>query len=159
MRVERLLVPGWDTGVAFLLPPFFAEPPGKWMLAREARLEQPENRRPFPFMLRADPFVPAARPELPAGTVSPVYLLARGLEGSLETIEASLFAPDGHEVRRAGLPVTRRLPGFEEGWTMLVALLDSEGLAPGPYELVIEIPLGSGGGATSSRIAVFITEG
>ena len=159
MRVANLRVPSPGSDDAFLLPPLFPEPPGKWLLAREARLEREENRRPFPFVLRAEPFVPAARPKLPANAVSPLYLLARGLESEVEAVGATLYALDGRELRRAELPVVRRAPGFKAGWTMLVALLDLEGILPGEYTLVIETGDPANGAAAHGTIPIVVTGG
>jgi VWFA-related protein len=156
MRVARLRVPALGPNEPFLLPPLFPEPPGRWLLAREARLEQEENRRPFPFLFRDEPFVPAARPRLPAGAVSPLYLLARGLSAELATVGASLYALDGQEVRRVELPVERRAPGFARDWTVLVVLLDAQEITPGEYTLVVELTDTATGASGSASIALAV---
>ncbi len=74
----ELRVPDFSAGEPALLPPFFVEAPGRWMMARE-ELAADEARPAFPFMAAGQPFLPAARPVLPRGAGATVHLMAYGL--------------------------------------------------------------------------------
>jgi hypothetical protein len=63
MRVASLDVPAFSAQSApVLLPPFFPEPAGRWLMVREANARA--GQVPYPFMARDQPFIPASRPDL-----------------------------------------------------------------------------------------------
>ena len=68
LTTSLLKVPG---DAATLQPPLFPEQPGKWVLLREEESEQRKDVG-FPFLRGGEPFIPAARPEVPAGGETPI---------------------------------------------------------------------------------------
>ncbi|MCH6588738.1 MAG: hypothetical protein IH805_10565, partial [Proteobacteria bacterium] len=75
-RAVAITVPSFAPDEPTVLPPFFPEPRGKWLLTRESEGGQ---KRPFPFMIRDQPFLPAALPEVPSNSESRVCLIVYNL--------------------------------------------------------------------------------
>ena len=98
LTTSVLEVPG---ETATLQPPFFPEPPGKWVLIRE---EESEQRRDvaFPFLRGGEPFIPAARPEVTAGGETPISLVGVNLGSGPVSVRTQMFRPDGEQVADGG---------------------------------------------------------
>src|SRR4029077_18999146 len=72
-KVLPLEVPAFTQPAAVLLPPFFPETPGRWLLVRE-NAEAPKDV-PYPFQMQSEGFIPAALPVLRPGEESRVALM------------------------------------------------------------------------------------
>src|SRR4030095_5051588 len=78
LRVTEVAVPAFASGEAALLPALFPEPPGRWVMIREAQ-QQGKPQMPYPFMLKEQPYIPASRPVLVPGQAAAVVLQAYNL--------------------------------------------------------------------------------
>lgn len=147
-RALPLEVPDFGAAQAFLSPPLFPEPLGKWLMVRENK-----NRRdaslPYPFMADGQPYVPAAAPRLgPSG--QDLHLMAFGLgEGPL-ALEGWVLGGDGQRLDGARLALVKQQSAASGGLLKLVARVDAPGLAPGDYTLVINVRNQSGSELTST---------
>jgi hypothetical protein len=151
LRVVPLAVPDFAAASPILLPPFFPEPGGRWLLTRE---KEP-GPAPFPFLLRDQPYMPAARPRLVAGQDAAVALVAYGLgRGELQAA-ARVLGLDGREVMPAGLSLLDQESGGAAGPDRFKAVLHPPaGLAPGEY--LLEVSLADPARGVRGRSAVRI---
>lgn len=151
-RTAELAVPARGSSEMQLLPPFFPEERGKWLLVQDVA-EARERGIAYPFMVDGGPFVPAARPEMAAGAKVPVALMGYNLEGEPIEISSTLLGEDGERIA----PVEIALVSSAENSTptSLGAELAIEGVESGRYTLVIE--LRQGDRETTSSIPVSIT--
>src|SRR6185436_3483510 len=96
VATARVSVPRPDAAAAALLPPLVPDPPApnRWLLVREPEARSKLRQVPYPFMLREQPFVPAARPMLPAGGEVRLSLVGWGLGGDPLAAEARLYGKD-----------------------------------------------------------------
>ena len=131
---HELSVPDFPAGEPALLPPFFVEAPGEWMMARE-ELGAGEQRPPFPFMVGREPFLPAARPALTPGEHAVVNLIGYNL-GEAPRVESRIRTSLGAELTRPGLVVDRAAPDAA-GRLALRTTLDTGLLDAGDYTLVV----------------------
>ncbi len=134
LRSLDLTVPDFAAAEPSLLPPFFVEAPGKWMMARE-ELAAGEQRPTFPFMVGQQPFLPAARPTLSRGDSVTVHLVAYHL-GSRPEVTSRVLTALGAELSEPALAVGSADPGAD-GQAVLTATFDTGRLDAGDYTLEV----------------------
>jgi VWFA-related protein len=133
-----------------LLPPFFPEPAGRWVLVPEAQREG-ETRPDYPFLLGGEPFVPAASPVLGAGEEARLELVGWNLgEGDLRAA-ARVTTADGREMPAGTLSLGKREPGTGAAPDRLVATFRTADLQPGEYRLAVQLT-GPAGAVTSAPL-------
>jgi VWFA-related protein len=139
LRAQALVVPAFAQPAAVLLPPFFPEVPGRWLMVREApRGEQPREPVPYPFVVQERAYVPASRPVLAAGQAAAVALVGYHLPPGGIKAEARVLAADGKDLGEGQLQIGRRESPDAAGEDRLTATFrPPQGLAPGEYQLVI----------------------
>jgi VWFA-related protein len=160
LRVLPLEVPASaQAGPAgpILLPPFFPETKGQWLVLREA----PRSGRrevPVPFRLGDQPFLPAATPILDGGE-SRFALLGYNLadEGELR-VRSQVLTADGREVQAGEVALLSRAPG-EAGADRLELSFRPPTLQPGEYLLRVTITDAAGKAGTSSTSFVVAAAG
>ncbi|HXT51149.1 MAG TPA: VWA domain-containing protein, partial [Thermoanaerobaculia bacterium] len=146
LRVSEIEVPAFAGGEATLLPPLFPEPPGRWVMVRQA-LQEGEAQPPYPFMLGGAPFIPASRPVLAAGQPVDVVLQGYNLAAGDVTAKAEVLGVDGTPQPGGGLEL-----GKQSGGTMRVVSgkFTSPQLQPGEYRLRVTVTDAAGKSATST---------
>jgi VWFA-related protein len=137
VRVTPLHVPAYADGRPALLPPLFPEVQSRWLHVREEG-EDEGARRPFPFFLRNQPFIPAAEPSLEPGREVRLSLVGYNLGSGDWKAEARVLTPDGREIPGGSLEVTERRGGEGRGPDRAVALYRPPALQPGEYVLRIQ---------------------
>jgi VWFA-related protein len=150
VRVASVEVP--EGSESLLLPPFVPEPQGKWLLGREP---MPEGKDyPYPFLLGADPIVPAARPRLTANTEERIALAGYGLGGGELGARAELRAADGSTVEGVAIRLEERAAAgpFER----LSGVLALGAVPAGAYDLVISVRDEGSGEVHSSMVPVTV---
>ena len=95
-----------------LLPPFFPEPAGRWLMAREAKVR--EGEVPYPFISRKEPYVPASLPVLVPEQAVPLSLIGYGLGSGRLTAQAMVMTADGKEVGEGMIGLVDRDKGGAE---------------------------------------------
>jgi len=150
VRVASVEVP--DGSESLLLPPFVPEPQGKWLLGREPMPEGKEY--PYPFLLGADPIVPAARPRLTANSEERIALAGYGLGGGELGARAELRAADGSAVDGVEIRLEERAAAspFER----LSGVLALGAVPAGEYDLVISVRDEGSGEVRSSMVPVTV---
>jgi VWFA-related protein len=136
---ERLSVPAFDRSPPVLLPPFFAENPGRWLMVRETA-KGGEGEVPYPFMVGDRAYVPALRPSLAAEQEVAVALVGYNLPAGALEARATVLSADGRDLGRGDLTLGGRQPPDAAGAERLTATFRApRGLEPGEYRLRIAL--------------------
>ncbi|HSG39463.1 MAG TPA: VWA domain-containing protein, partial [Thermoanaerobaculia bacterium] len=147
LQVVPVHVPAFGAGPPALLPPLFPEPRNHWLMVREEAAAGSEGQeRAYPFLLRNQPFVPAARPWLVPGKEVRLSLVGYNLGTGDWQAQAQVLTADGREIPGASLEVMERKSGGGRGPDRAVALFRPPALEPGEYvlRLVAAGPAGPG---------------
>ncbi len=148
LRIVELQVPAPEADRASLLPPFFPDPYGKWLLV-PPRPGGDGEAPPFPFMTGEAPFLPDARPSLASGDELELVLIGRDLgDEPLEAV-GSLLDASGETVRRIRFPGLESMPTGLPGYRAFVTRFPPGELEPGRYELSLSVS------ETSTAVASF----
>lgn len=150
-RVVEVSVPQFTAQSPVLLPPFFPEPPNRWVLVREAQ-EPGEKEVPYPFMQRDQPYIPAARPVLGNQEVA-VSLVGYHLAAGEPSVQTKVVAADGKEVGPGVLKLGPRESGGAAGPDRFAATYRPPSLPPGEY--VLQVTLTDAGGAAQTSFVPF----
>jgi hypothetical protein len=134
-RMIPLEVPAFATGTPVLLSPFFPEPRGKWLMVREP----PQRGVPYPFMLKEQPYIPAAMPVLGSGQEAQVLLIGYNLGDEEVQVRPQVLGANGDEVATGEITVLGREIGSEGGPDQLLAAFKAPNLEPGEYTLRVTI--------------------
>lgn len=148
LRMVTLEVPDFASGQTTLLPPFFPEPMGKWLLTREPGAIREDL--PYPFMFAGEPFIPAARPLVVPGEETRLALVGFFPEGDALEVESRILDAEGGATP-AQLSLSRLANAPTDAPLQLYGQLSLTRMAPGPYQLEVTVrdPT-SGSSATSS---------
>jgi len=155
MRVAALTVPAFAPAAPVLLPPFFPEPADRWLMIREARVQ--EGKVPYPFMSRKEPYIPASRPVLLPDQAVPLSLIGYGLGAGRLKAQAMVMTADGKEVGEGMIGLLGRESGGAEGPDRLAATFQPPALKPGDYLLLVTVT--DGRGAAETSVAPFAVQG
>lgn len=132
-----MTVPDLAKEEALMLPPFFPEPQGKWLLGREDQAEQ--GNYEYPFMMKNVPFVPAARPTVQPGQAAKISLMAYNLGGAIPDARATMVAPDGTEVGDVEIALEEQEMGSDPSLIRYAATCVIPAVGAGPYRLQVTL--------------------
>ncbi|MFL6289328.1 MAG: hypothetical protein ACJ759_00340, partial [Thermoanaerobaculia bacterium] len=152
LRVVPLEVPAFAQAPV-LLPPFFPEAPGRWLMVRE----QPRGEKkdvPYPFMLKDQPFIPSSKPVIGPGQAAAVSLVGYNLGSGEVQVRAQVFGADGKEVAPGQIQVLGRESGGAAGPDRLAATFTAPNLQPGEYTLRVTLSAGGQADTSSARFEV-----
>jgi VWFA-related protein len=156
-RVLPLEVPAFAEPAAVLLPPFFPEPAGRWLIVRESN-DAPQGM-PYPFQIQSQPFVPAALPVLQSGVEARVALMGYHLRPGDLKADSRILSADGKEVGAGEIRVVGRQGGAASEPDRLAATFKAPALAPGEYLLLVTLTDASGVAETSTASFIVGTAG
>lgn len=154
VRSTPLKVPAVERTESALLPPFFPEPRGKWLLGREKDLGQ--NVFEYPFMLDGQAFIPAAKPVVRAGEAQQVALVGYNLGAGALTLDCRLLTWEGKPLAGARMDLEGRDMGSSPGQDRLVARFRADGVAAGEYTLEVTVRDGDSGRSQTARIPLVV---
>ena len=159
-RATNLRIPSFSGNQPTVLPPFFPEPRGKWLLARENTGSGAPPDRPYPFMQRDEPYLPSAFPTLPSHSEAEVYLVVYDLgEGpvSIHTEVVDMLGAYHEQTRLRLLERTdnKTVPGDQE---VLIGRFHPHGLPAGQYTLLVTVTNDRTGGAQTNSIPIRVIE-
>lgn len=158
LRVVSVEVPAFAQAGPVLLPAFFPEPPGKWLMVRE----QPRGEQqdvPYPFMLKDQPYIPSSLPVLGAGQEAQVSLVGYNLGSGEVQVQAQVFGADGKEVAPGELKVLGRESGGAGGPDRMVGTFKAPNLQPGQYTLKVTLSAGGQADTSYARFRVAAAQG
>jgi hypothetical protein len=159
LRSQPLVVPASGKAAPpVLLPPFFPEAPGRWLMVREAPRSTGLAPSPYPFVARKQVYVPALRPVLAATQQVALALIGFNLPAADLELHARVLAADGRDLGGGDFKVDGREPPDAEGVERLTATFrPPPDLAPGEYQL--EIDLRGPGGVACRSFGRFVVAG
>jgi VWFA-related protein len=148
LKTAAVQVPAFAEGPRVLLPPFFPEPAGKWLMVREA-VQKGDPEVPYPFMIGEEPYVPASLPVLSPGQEARLSLVGYNLGGGDLRLESRVLSQDGREIGPADLRLTGRENGGPTEPDRLLATFRPQ-LPPGEYLLLVTVRGPDGAAGTST---------
>jgi VWFA-related protein len=148
-RTASLQVPAFGDAKPVLLPAFFPEPPGKWLLVREAAREG-DRKVDYPFMVGDQPYIPASRPVLAPEQEAAMSLVGYHLQPGDLRATAHIVGADGHDAGEGVVRVIQRLPDGADGQARVKASFRPPQLAPGEYTLLVTVTDPAGVSQTST---------
>jgi VWFA-related protein len=139
LRAQPLVVPAFgQTAAVVLLPPFFPEAPGAWLMVREAPRSKDASTAPYPFMVQQRAYIPASRPVLASGQDVAVALVGYNLPAGGLKAEARVLGSDGRDLGTGDLKIGGRENPDAQGEDRLTATFrPPQGLEAGEYQLLI----------------------
>lgn len=154
-RHLSMVVPEFGSGSPTLAMPLFPEPGGKWLMVQEASGAGARQDRPYPFQLQGNPYMPAARPVIEAGTEAQFVLLGYNLGDDQIPLVTQLITAAGETVEGSRIAFVGRDQGASPGSTQLLLRLQTDGLSAGEYRLVTSLQ----GQETSTSIPFVVSGG
>jgi len=139
VQSASLAVPAYQKHEPTLLPPLFIEGKRHWVMVRERAKSGDGASVVYPFTLKGEPYVPAARPVL--GGTDKVQLCLVGYDlgkGDL-TLSGKVVAADGSPSAGGSLALVERTKSGVLGRDDLLATFEPTGLHPGAYVLRVAL--------------------
>ena len=138
----RVVVPAMPGGAPTVLPPFFQEPAGRWVMVRaKPRADAPAREPDYPFAVGGDAFIPAALPVVPAGSEARVAVFAYNFGGGKASplaVRGSVAGADGAS-RAVAVTVLKASDGERGGGRKLLLAFKPEGLSAGVYRFDVAV--------------------
>jgi VWFA-related protein len=147
-KVLPLAVPAFTQAATVLLPPFFPEAPGRWLLVRK-NAEAPKDM-PYPFQMQSQPFIPAALPMLRPGEETKVALMGYHLQPGVLKADSRVFSRAGEEIGSGEVRLGQRQAGATIEPDRVSATFRPPALKPGEYMLLITLTDAAGKAETST---------
>jgi VWFA-related protein len=150
LKTVAVQVPAFSQAARVLLPPFFPEPAGKWLMVREAA-NKDDRQVPYPFMIGEEPYIPASLPVLSPGREARLSLVGYNLGKGDLRVESKVLSQDGREVGPAEVRLVKREAGGPAAPDRLTATFLPSQLSPGEYLLLVTLngPEGAAGTSTT----------
>jgi VWFA-related protein len=139
VRSAALAVPAYQKREPVLLPPLFIEARRNWVLVREQPRAGAGDSVVYPFTVKGEPYVPAARPALGGADQARFCLVGYNLGKGDLAVEAHVTAADGSRLPGGHLSRVERTPTGIAGQDELVATFEPTGLRAGDYVLRVAL--------------------
>lgn len=140
---------GGALGGGLVAPPVLDDPGGAWLIAAED-----VAGAPYPFLLGADPVVPAARPVLAPGAEREAWLVSRGQPADLAGVSVTVVAADGSDLGPVEMRAVGRVAG--DGVDLDRVSLVVPMLSPGSYALRVAGAPAAGGVRPTATLPIVI---
>jgi len=159
-RATTLRIPSLSATQPTVLPPFFPEPRGKWLVVRENTDGDQLPDRPYPFMQRNKPYLPAALPTLLSHSEAEVYVVVYDLgDGPVsvytEVIDVLGATHDQPQLRLLERTTNETATDDQE---VLIGRFHPHGLPAGQYTLLVTVANDRTGRAQTSSIPILVIE-
>jgi VWFA-related protein len=135
VRSAALSVPTYQKLEPVLLPPLFIEAKRQWVLVREHSKEAAATSVVYPFTVKGEPYVPAARPALASADKARLCLVGYNLGTGDFALEGRVTAADGSPLSGGDLALVERTATGVAGLDKLLATFQPTGLGAGDYVL------------------------
>lgn len=146
LKVASLEVPAFAQAGPVLLPPFFPETPGRWLMIRESKTRQ--GKADYPFMAKDKPYIPASKPVLEPNREAAMAVVGYHLAAGPLTAQAMVMTAEGKEVGEGKVALLNREIA-SGGPDRLTATFRPPRLQPGEYELLLTVTDAQGASRTS----------
>jgi VWFA-related protein len=138
-------VPEIPGGAPTVLPPFFEEAPGRWLMVRgNPRADAPPRPADYPFAIGGESFIPSVLPVLSSSAAAtPVAIVAYNLGAAVAKpepleVRAEVVGADGKS-RPASVTVARRSDIERGGGRKVILDFKPQGLPAGRYALKVAL--------------------
>ncbi len=138
VKTVSLEVPRYSDQDPQVLPPFFLEDPGRWVLVRESE-DRGRGSVVYPFTVNGEPYIPAARPVLRQRDKAEVCLVAYNLEGGEIEITSRVLDHMGEVVEGGKVALVERTVTGIAGLDKLLVSFRPRGLSTGDYTLELSV--------------------
>ncbi len=138
-RSIPVTVPEFGAGAPALAMPLFPEPADKWLKVQEAAGSEERAKRPYPFTVDGNSFMPAAKPVVSPDGEAQFVLVGYNLGAGSIPLQTQFLGPDGKVVKGPTVAFVGRASGASDDQTQLVLKLQPNGVAAGEYRLVASI--------------------
>lgn len=138
-RSLPVTVPEFGEGAPTLAMPLFPEPADKWLKVQEAAGSEERSKRPFPFTVDGNAFMPAAKPVVSPDGEAQFVLVGYNLGDGSIPLETQFLGPDGKVVKGPTVSFVGRAQAANDDETQLVLKLQPNGVPAGEYRLVASI--------------------
>lgn len=139
VQSATLAVPAYQKHEPVLLPPLFIERKRPWVMVRERARGGDGTSVIYPFTVKGEPYVPAARPALSGADRAQLCLVAYDLGKGDLTIEGKVVGADGSPSSGGNLALVERTKTGIRGQDELLATFEPTGLHPGAYVLRVAL--------------------
>jgi VWFA-related protein len=139
VKAVPLAVPSYGEQQAVMLPPFFLEQPGRWVMVRERQDGNRADSTVYPFTIKGEPYVPAAKPAIERGRDASLCLVAYNLGDGSVDLEGEVLDAAGAPVPGGTLRLVERTPTGIDGYDKLLASFRVADLAAGEYTLKVSL--------------------
>lgn len=139
VQAAALAVPAYQKHQPVLLPPLFIEAGKRWVMVRERPKSGDASSVVYPFTLKGQPYVPAARPALGGADKAQLCLVGYDLGKGDLTLEGKVVAADGSASTGGSLALVERTKSGIPGRDVLLATFEPTGLHPGDYVLRVAL--------------------
>jgi VWFA-related protein len=138
VRTAAISVPAYQKREPVLLPPLFLEARRSWVLVRE-HAKSDAASVVYPFLLKGEPYVPAAYPALSREDKARLCLVGYNLGKGDLAVEGSVVAADGKPLAGGSLALVERTATGVSGLDQLEATFQPTGLGAGDYVLRVAL--------------------
>ncbi len=147
---SRLRVPDFDEAETSVLPPFFPEPAGKWLMGREDASRQGDYA--YPFMDRGAAYIPAARPAVQSGQAASLSLVTYNLGAEIPEVQAAIYDFEGNRIGDVDIVLDSQEAGEDPAMTRFGATCEIPAVGAGVYRLEVTVADPESGDQQTSTI-------
>jgi len=157
-RTFPMTVPSFGGGQLAIASPLFPETSKDWLVVQEASGAEERRARAFPFMLRDNPYLPSAKPVIPADGQAQFVLMAYNMGDGGAPLSTEFIKPDGERVSGPKVSFVGRENASDPSITQLVLSLDPNGIPAGEYRMITSLK-GSADGTEVTASIPFVVKG
>jgi VWFA-related protein len=139
-----LSIPTYAKAEPHLLPPMFIEGDPGWLMIREREGKDQQATVVYPFTVKGEPYVPAARPVLRKDRPVSLCLVGYNLGSDELKLEGQVTAADGKSLAGGRLSLVERTSTGINGLDKVLATFQPTGLQAGDYVLRVAVKSGNG---------------
>lgn len=155
--IQPIHAPDFSQAEMALGKALIPEPMGKWLMVREGQERQRDV--PFPFLLRDQPFLPAAQSVLPANGTQTLAVSAFNVPAGDVSFKVRLLREDDTEVAGFKVAKIERFAAATEGASSFVVEAKTSNVSAGSYQIEVELIDPASGKKAVSRTAVSVAKG
>lgn len=154
VQLFALTVPPYSAEQTVVLPPFFPEAPGRWLMVRERQTVRSNDSTIYPFTINGEPYVPAALPQIEAGKPASFCVVAYNLGQGQISLAGELFDQQGQPVTGADVKLIERTTTGIAGYDKFLATFDPIMVATGDYTLKVALTDPESGRSQTNSIRI-----
>jgi len=140
VQSAALSIPAYEAGEPALLPPFFIDSRGGWLMVRERTAKEAGKQAVvYPFTVNGEPYIPAALPALGGGEQAKLCLVAYNLGAGNIALQGKVVGADGVPLAGGSLELVARTSTGVSGLDKLLATFKPTGLEAGRYTLQVAV--------------------